>query len=221
MAEEVGFEPTVPSRVQRFSRPPPSATRPLLRTVGSRTYENLVPRSCRIRVAWGLAGNFQAPLNNTPFCLPSGRTPCINPSILECLPARGWRPLAPQDRLVQFVADNRLEVFLGSPDGCSREEKLGRLISNPLAPFRFGQLQAPLLNKAAPTAAGIDHALLLQFSEHLGHGFSGHTQVGGQLPDRGQACPRGGLSRVDVGKKHRGPWVWRPGAVSLRTLPRT
>ena len=31
LAEEVGFEPTVPSRVQRFSRPPPSTTRPLLR----------------------------------------------------------------------------------------------------------------------------------------------------------------------------------------------
>ena len=30
MAEEVGFEPTVPSRAQRFSRPPPSTTRPLL-----------------------------------------------------------------------------------------------------------------------------------------------------------------------------------------------
>ena len=31
LAEEVGFEPTVPVRVQRFSRPPPSTTRPLLR----------------------------------------------------------------------------------------------------------------------------------------------------------------------------------------------
>ncbi len=31
LAEEVGFEPTVPFRAQRFSRPPPSTTRPLLR----------------------------------------------------------------------------------------------------------------------------------------------------------------------------------------------
>lgn len=32
MAEEVGFEPTVPLRVQRFSRPPVSAAHPLLRS---------------------------------------------------------------------------------------------------------------------------------------------------------------------------------------------
>src|SRR4249920_2209620 len=31
LAEEEGFEPPVPFRVQRFSRPPPSTTRPPLR----------------------------------------------------------------------------------------------------------------------------------------------------------------------------------------------
>lgn len=31
MAEDEGFEPPVPVKVQRFSRPPPSTARPILR----------------------------------------------------------------------------------------------------------------------------------------------------------------------------------------------
>ena len=34
MAEEVGFEPTEPAKVQRFSRPPPSTARTPLHTEG-------------------------------------------------------------------------------------------------------------------------------------------------------------------------------------------
>src|SRR3954447_3770780 len=41
MAEGEGFEPPVPFRVQWFSRPPPSTTRPSLRPRNSRTFSEL------------------------------------------------------------------------------------------------------------------------------------------------------------------------------------
>ena len=42
MAERVGFEPTVPFRVQRFSRPPDSATLAPLRG-GEETFQDTSP----------------------------------------------------------------------------------------------------------------------------------------------------------------------------------
>lgn len=44
MAEEVGFEPTVPSQVQRFSRPPLSTAQPLLRDVC--TFRRPISENC-------------------------------------------------------------------------------------------------------------------------------------------------------------------------------
>ena len=44
MAEEVGFEPTVRFPVQRFSRPPPSTTRPPLRALQSFAFSKLQRR---------------------------------------------------------------------------------------------------------------------------------------------------------------------------------
>lgn len=52
MAEEVGFEPTEPVKVQRFSRPPPSTARTPLqkkgRTVLSNAKDSIAQRPCLV-----------------------------------------------------------------------------------------------------------------------------------------------------------------------------
>src|SRR5262245_45798375 len=47
LAEGEGFEPPIPFRAQRFSRPPPSTTRPSLRGLGSSDYTITPMREAR------------------------------------------------------------------------------------------------------------------------------------------------------------------------------
>ena len=70
MAEGLGFEPRRRSRAQRFSRPPPSTTRPSLRAVGvaaPSSYTEPSSRRRRVRPGWSL------PLLRTRFTKAAGR----------------------------------------------------------------------------------------------------------------------------------------------------
>ena len=59
MAEEVGFEPTEPAKVQRFSRPPPSTARTPLHTEGCM---NLVNANESISQALVVVNNALSPV---------------------------------------------------------------------------------------------------------------------------------------------------------------